>query len=511
MKRALLALALVASLAAAAPAQTPEDLLPTRLPAAPAWEAVAGAIQTDLHSVCFADPLHGWAVGNGGAIWGTLDGGRTWESQVSHTPVALADVAFRSLLEGWAVGQKGTVLATRDGGAHWEPVAFPSQENLNRVMVDGPRLIIAGDSGLAWNWDGQGWHASNVGGVPCYGGTLNGPQNVLLVGGRSVVYETRFGNYVSWASRLTQKRQPSGIFLSVDGGNQFERVPTTCRDPLYSVSAAGNLAVAVGGDVRMSRDWLKGKNASYGYPAVLTSQDGGRTWQEGRIEHNVAGNLLSTWVWPGCTAWAVGFEQQQNMPFLPIQVDLPTLPVFLYSMDAGRTWTRQDWPGLKTLEHVFFLDPWHGWGVGPRGAVEVYRPTWRVELLYNAHRYVDAMEELKRLGPGAPVHLQALLLARTGQPEAARTMLADVPMGDLDSIYLRAALEYQARDAAAAMRDITIVTRYQPDFADGFYLRALLTQASDQPALARPYFERYLLLRPDGPHAAAARAHLLQP
>ena len=137
-----------------------------------------------LYCVSFADALHGWAVGDGGTILATTDGGATWEPQSSGTTDALfaaspsptprtagrwarrhhprhhrrrrhleaaelghertylTAVAFADATHGWAVGDDGTILATTDGGATWTAAelghdAWPHRRRLRRRQ---PRL-----------------------------------------------------------------------------------------------------------------------------------------------------------------------------------------------------------------------------------------------------------------------------------------------------------------------------------------------------------------------------------
>ena len=70
----------------------------------------------------FTDANNGWAVGDGGTILKTIDGGATWAPQTSGTPTqVLTGVHFTDANNGWAVGSGGTILNTNDGGATWAP------------------------------------------------------------------------------------------------------------------------------------------------------------------------------------------------------------------------------------------------------------------------------------------------------------------------------------------------------------------------------------------------------
>ena len=84
------------------------------------WKAVASGTTTLLTGVFFADLRQGWAVGANGTILHSSDGGEKWKAQQSGTQSALYGVFFLTPSAGWAVGAGGTILHTNDGCAHWE-------------------------------------------------------------------------------------------------------------------------------------------------------------------------------------------------------------------------------------------------------------------------------------------------------------------------------------------------------------------------------------------------------
>ena len=60
----------------------------------------------DLRAVFFVDEAHGFAVGSGGTILATRDGGASWQAQASGTQVVLMSVHFVSPELGFAVGDR---------------------------------------------------------------------------------------------------------------------------------------------------------------------------------------------------------------------------------------------------------------------------------------------------------------------------------------------------------------------------------------------------------------------
>jgi photosystem II stability/assembly factor-like uncharacterized protein len=108
-----------------------------------------------LHAVQFIDREEGWAVGDEGVVWHTIDGGQSWERQPTGVRAALRAVQFLNPYTGWVVGREelpngagavGVVLVTRDGGLKWRQVGRNMMPGLNAVhFVDHKTGFIAGD------------------------------------------------------------------------------------------------------------------------------------------------------------------------------------------------------------------------------------------------------------------------------------------------------------------------------------------------------------------------------
>jgi len=77
-----------------------------------------------IQAINFPQPTSGFAVGWGGRILHSTDAGINWTDQVSGTSTNLSDVSFASdALTGIAVGEGGTILWTANGG---EPTPSPT-------------------------------------------------------------------------------------------------------------------------------------------------------------------------------------------------------------------------------------------------------------------------------------------------------------------------------------------------------------------------------------------------
>ncbi len=99
--------------------------------------SAAAPVSPRLNAVSFVDERRGWAVGAGGRIFHTTNGGRSWRAQSSNVSADLFDVRFFDAQEGWAAGAGGTLLHTTDGGALWQVVRTGTEHPLERLSFVG--------------------------------------------------------------------------------------------------------------------------------------------------------------------------------------------------------------------------------------------------------------------------------------------------------------------------------------------------------------------------------------
>src|SRR5207302_10447984 len=123
-------------------------------PAAQAGD-LAAFDDAPLHAVQFVDRNEGWAVGDDGVVWHTIDGGQSWERQPTGVRASLRSVHFLNPYTGWIAGREelpfrrgstGVILLTRDGGVTWELRSRNSLPGLESIQFVDPRNgFIVGD------------------------------------------------------------------------------------------------------------------------------------------------------------------------------------------------------------------------------------------------------------------------------------------------------------------------------------------------------------------------------
>ena len=154
-------------------------------------------------AVAFANAHDGWAVGLGGTVLATTDGGAMWFAQSSGTAFDLTGVAFANATDGWAVGLGGTVLATTDGGATWVAQSSGTKAPLYAVAVatasDAWAVGLNGTILATTDGEATGAHhlepgsvLGTVGGTAVLGGTgFTAPPKVTVFIGVSASFIVR--------------------------------------------------------------------------------------------------------------------------------------------------------------------------------------------------------------------------------------------------------------------------------------------------------------------------------
>ncbi|WP_454744012.1 WD40/YVTN/BNR-like repeat-containing protein [Cupriavidus necator] len=162
------------------------------------WRQARVPVSVTLTSLSFVTPRDGWAVGHGGTVLHTTDGGMSWAKQLDGRQAAqlavdearaarpavdsgvnwkvarerlstaerwLADgpdkpwldVHFFNARDGIVVGAYGMALLTRDGGVHWQSIAGfvknPGGRHLYKILVDRDTVFLVGEQGLILRGD----------------------------------------------------------------------------------------------------------------------------------------------------------------------------------------------------------------------------------------------------------------------------------------------------------------------------------------------------------------------
>ena len=244
------------------------------------------SLQYHFTAVHLVDSRVGFAVGRGGIIFRTDDGGKSWMKQPSRTAQHLNGVHFHDSNVGIAVGACGTIIRTIDGGENWaratpylytvDPLTLRDVVLVNSeiaVVVGGVQI---GDNGL-YGEHGLILHTSDCGvrwrAYPRSNDTegLNAVHFVeekgIAVGGLAY-YSLYDGAYI----------MSSTIVRTNDGGQTWIRQQSPLENPDSQVQFWGNPVW----DVCLSD---KGRGIVIGgsdVPPYITDDDG-VSWNVGQL------------------------------------------------------------------------------------------------------------------------------------------------------------------------------------------------------------------------------------
>ncbi|HVC96656.1 MAG TPA: YCF48-related protein [Pirellulales bacterium] len=354
----------------------------------------------ELVDVAFVDPQRGWAVGDRGAIWSTVDGGSHWRIQHSGVTCKLECVQFLDAEHGWSAGgvqhpytqtTRGVLLRTRDGGKSWAQDKGLLLPALKRVkFVSGSQGWALGNpsamfpSGVfATENGGRTW--TSLAGVANPGwlagdfpdsrtGAIAGRSGTLAVARRRELQEARtapFGLRGLWRLKLAGDGMgwlvgDGGLVLSTsDAGLTWQTPP---RDPAEAIGSDFDWRAL---EVRGARIWVAGSPGT----KVLHSADGGRTWEAFSTAQDLPIHGLS--FADNLHGWAVG-----------------ALGTILATDDGGRNWQRQRSGGTRAALLAMYSDA---------GTV----PFELLSRLSANDGYLSAVELLNRRDqePGQAVHV----------------------------------------------------------------------------------------------------------
>ena len=199
-------------------------------------EAAGADVDVLLLRVVFADEQHGWAFGEGGALYVTRDGGANWSRQRVPTPHVLLGAVFLDGARGWLSGANATMLFTADSGEQWRTLSLPvelARARLNAVeFVNGWRGWAVGNAGLILSTadGGRTWHQA---------------QGVET---EANLNDVKFLNeQEGWAVGAG-----GTILHTIDGGAKWEVETSSTRHPLERLALAGPTrawAVGFGGTI----------------------------------------------------------------------------------------------------------------------------------------------------------------------------------------------------------------------------------------------------------------------
>jgi photosystem II stability/assembly factor-like uncharacterized protein len=277
------------------------------------WTQGSVPVSSDLTAVHLSSPARGWAVGHGGVVLATTDGGATWARQLDgrrlgallaaayREPARTEPPGLRAQLEilgeagadrsfldvhfddertGFAVGAFNLVVRTDDGGATWTPWLDRSENprglHLYAIRRAAGALWVVGEQGIVLRLDPAAGRLRTVAVPP--GGSLfgvvgtgrtvvaHGLRGRILRSGdggrswrevRSGVEDALTGSAVLPDGRIALVTQAGEVLLSGDDGASFRRAPGAAVPQAAAVAPAGPGALAIVGAAGVTVEVLR--------------------------------------------------------------------------------------------------------------------------------------------------------------------------------------------------------------------------------------------------------------
>lgn len=240
------------------------------------WQQAVVPVNTLLTSAHFIDSQRGWAVGHGGTVLATTDGGLNWVlQQILEDKPVLLSVYFASADVGYAVGAYGSAWRTGDGGRSWSAMTVGEGDDadmhLNQLFAtrDGT-LFIAAEMGLAFRSEDGGtrWQRLETGvSGSLWSGLEGAGGEVVLLGmsGRVLVSQDRGDSWqvhedASGQSLTGAVQAADGSLLLVGAGGlvlrgreRFTAEIRADRQNLAAVQRTADGAVVVAGQLGVER------------------------------------------------------------------------------------------------------------------------------------------------------------------------------------------------------------------------------------------------------------------
>jgi photosystem II stability/assembly factor-like uncharacterized protein len=241
-------------------------------------------VSAGLLAVSCPTTLACMAVGGGGLVVTTGDGGSTWPARPSGTVVPLRGVSCPTVMACYAVGDSGVLMATIDGGGSWTTRTAPGAGTMTAVSCGSATACVA------------------VGGGGVVAFTVNGGSSWA---GPSANLTGNLNGVSCPSAGACFAVGDSGIYRSADGGATWSG-PIATAYALEAISCTSvSTCIAAGGN-----------------GLILGTGDGGITWT-----NRSAGNLevflaISCPTASVCVAGATGGLVER-------------------SVDGGMSWTNQ--------------------------------------------------------------------------------------------------------------------------------------------------------------------------
>jgi photosystem II stability/assembly factor-like uncharacterized protein len=273
-----------------------------------------------IHDIKFVNTYNGLAVGPGGTVFKTTDGGLNWVNKNIGYSAWLYSISLPNDTIGYLAGMDNIVCKTIDFGENWTRL----NTGFNQYFISTIFFIttnigwIAGDAGLIMK--------TNDGG-------LNWAEQQINT--NSFLEDIYFADSLhGWAISKWK------IFRTVDGGNVWNEITNPTSYYKYSIFFIDSMT-----------GWVTG-----GGERIYKTTDAGETWF---LQHEGFQYFNDIFFISITKGWAVGRHYYSG----------GWKGEIVYTVDGGITWINQESGISVELFAINFFNDQDGWVVGDSGVI----------------------------------------------------------------------------------------------------------------------------------------------
>jgi photosystem II stability/assembly factor-like uncharacterized protein len=342
----------------------------------PKWKVSHANVASDknLRAVHFVDALKGWAAGDGGTIYQTLDGGKQWNpirnATLAGTVVDVERIYFVTENRGWMLGTtpegeegRTVMLSTEDGGKIWQHFEMPHVTSF--FFVDNKKgwavgrnttMLRTSDGGLKWK---PIENLNRLVGLPVESAASKfGFSDVFFLKGGEIGWAV--GNFYG-----ADTTNIGGLFMTSDGGDTWQRIPIAVQRKTNSTRfTRGKLHSVRFTDVSNGVITGEMEDGDERFFFTLKTRNGGETWEQSRVPSS---GIHSTQFVDAARGWTAASALREG------SADAKVYDTILLRTDnGGKSWVTDFVAKGKQIRSVFFISPTRGWAVGDRGMILRY-------------------------------------------------------------------------------------------------------------------------------------------
>lgn len=365
------------------------------------WAPRSADVKFTLRAITFLSSHDAVAIGESGIILKTSDAGINWKKQqVSGNLLSIVSRGDHLIAVGGEAGyfwNKRVIFHSSDRGESWKSEVNESGPVLYGVSL-GPNLaaVACGESGTLLQTTGQNspWTKTKSPVKHLLAAVVHVEEAIMALGSFGIVV-TSSDSGKSWTANFADKQkelysisffdsdhgvavgEEGRILYTVDGGMLWQLSKSDYKAFLFGVSMMSPVAaVAVGGEGLVLRTTNGGETwkaivagtdvylhavefiddhagVAVGYSALMTTGDGGVTWERKPIPPGVG----------DCMLMDVAYASQSDV------AAVGSTGIVLTSSDGGRNWIQRQSGTTQNLQSIAWSDAHHATVVGDKGII----------------------------------------------------------------------------------------------------------------------------------------------